>query len=261
MSLLHYTLVTGAAGGIGAATVLRLAQLGRRLVLVGRDQAQLEGIRSRALSAGSFDVAIELCQFEDPKSVAEFLDRQPAGRVIEELIHCAGTAVGSERLEKTEILDIRAMIEVNFTSLVMLTRHFIPAMIERKSGHIVVIGSAAGIWASSRFSIYGATKSALRAFHESLRIELLGHKVRFTLIEPGTVENGFALKRMKGNSSRANLIYQGFQPLSSENVAETVVWSLSQPKHVNIHEIVLSSVDQVGAAHTYRVRSEQAEET
>jgi len=251
MSELQWTLITGASSGIGAACARALAREGRAVWLAARRTDRLKQLCSEIEKNGgrarwsSLDVA-------DPESVRKFAaDNGPELRRIDVLVNNAGLAKGMGPIQEGTLSQWETMIQTNVLGLLRVTRLIVPHMVEKGSGHIVNIGSVAGRWAYTGGNVYSATKSAVAMISESLRIDLLGRGVRVTEIKPGMVETEFALVRL-GDAAKARAVYAGMTPLTAEDVAEAVVWSLSRPPHVNIQEIVLNPTDQASPSYISR---------
>jgi NADP-dependent 3-hydroxy acid dehydrogenase YdfG len=144
------------------------------------------------------------------------------------------------------------MIDTNVKGLLYITRALLPKMIARKSGHIVNIGSVAGRQVYPKGHVYNATKFAVRAITEALRLDVQGMGIRVTEIQPGMVDTEFSQVRFKGDKAKAQSVYTGLKPLSPEDVAEAIYWSLSQPKHVNVQELLIMPTDQASARDAFR---------
>ncbi|MBI2521849.1 MAG: SDR family NAD(P)-dependent oxidoreductase [Bdellovibrio sp.] len=244
------TLITGATSGIGLALARKLAQQGTELILTGRrgerlDKIKVELSKSTKIHTFTFDVSSR-------KAVEKFLNAgQELLPRVSALINNAGLACGADKLQEANIDDWETMIDTNMKGLLYMTRAIVPYMIKTNNGHIVNIGSAAGRWAYGGGSVYCATKFAVRAISESLRIDLLGTNIRVSNIEPGMLETEFSLVRF-GDSERAKKVYEGVSPLQPEDIADTILWALSRPPHVNIQEIVIFPTAQAAITNIYR---------
>ncbi len=248
-------LITGASSGIGLATAESLASRGCDLVITGRRQSLLEdlavkwskahGIRVTALS---FDVA-------DSAATIRALDSLGAkAETLSILVNNAGLAVGSAKVQDLDLTDVDTMIDTNVKGLLTVTRWCLPRFIARGEGHVVNVGSVAGRWVYPGGAVYCASKFAVRAISEGMRMDLLGTPVRVTNIEPGMVETGFSEVRFGGDKEKAKAVYKGMTPLRGEDIADTIVWCLERPAHVNIQELVIYPTDQacVGNAYVHR---------
>ena len=238
--------ITGASAGIGAATARALAAEGYELFLGARRLERLEALRQELAGA-----TVELAELDvtDPKSCESFASA--AGRP-DVLVNNAGLALGTERLVDARESDWRAMIETNLIGLMRLTRLFLPSMIAAKGGSLINVGSVAGLEPYAGGTAYGATKAGVKALSKALRHELLGTGVRVSLIEPGAVQTEFSLVRFSGDAARAEKVYQGFEPLTAEDVAETIAFVASRPPHVDIEELVLYPTAQASMTAFHR---------
>jgi NADP-dependent 3-hydroxy acid dehydrogenase YdfG len=234
--------ITGASSGIGAATALRLTQAGFRTVLGARRMDRLAEIAER-----TGGIAHEL-DVTDPESVATFtasLDR------VDVLVNNAGRAAGLDPL--AEIPDERVLVmwETNVLGLLRVTRSLLP-QIRASRGHIVNVGSIAGFEIYKGGGGYTASKHAVRAITRTLRLELLGSGVRVTEVAPGLVETEFAMVRHDGDRDAATRTYEGMTPLTGDDVADCIAWTVTRPPHVNVDEIVVRPVDQATVDHVHR---------
>lgn len=229
-------LITGATAGIGKACAEMLAKEGARLILTGRRASLLQEI------AASLSVPCHTLCFDvrDREAMQHALSSLPADFAdVDILINNAGLALGLEPADKTDFADWETMVETNILGLIAMTRHILPAMRERGRGHVINISSIAGTYPYFGGNVYGATKAFVTQFSLNLRADLLGSPIRVTNIEPGMVETEFSAVRFKGDDARASGVYANVQPLTADDIAETVRWSLMQPAHVNINRIEL----------------------
>lgn len=235
---MRWAVISGASSGIGWATAEQLAGAGWNLVLLARRKDRLEALKKKLkCEVQTFVLDVQ------SKAACEKLAGELKGVSVEALINNAGLAKGVARMQDAETADWDVMIDTNVKGLLYLTRALLPGMIERKKGHIVNVGSVAGRWVYPGGGVYCATKFAVRALSEGLRMDLLGTPVRVTNIEPGMVETEFSEVRL-GDAERAKAVYRGLKPLSAADIAESIVWSLSRPAHVNIQEMVIFPTDQ-----------------
>ena len=241
--------VTGASAGIGAATVRRLAAEGFTVVAgarrVDRLKGVIEGIDGRAME---LDVT-------DPASISFF-----AGAVeeVDVLVNNAGKALAMEKISELSDAHARAMWETNVLGVLGMTRELLPK-IEGSGGHIVNVGSTSSFETYPGGAGYTSTKHALRALTRTLRLELVGIPVRITEISPGLVQTEFASVRFGNDEQRAAKVYEGFVPLTAEDVADCIAWAVTRPPHVDIDEIVLRPVAQ--ATSTIVARGTSSEES
>ena len=235
--------VTGASSGIGEATARRLAADGFAVVVGARRLDRLERI------AAELDgVALPL-DVTDPASVASFASAVPRCDV---LVNNAGGALGLDPVEEADEEQWRWMYEANVLGVMRVTKAFLPALVASGNGHIVVMGSVAGLWAYPGGAGYTAAKHGARVVRETLRRELLGRPVRVTEIDPGMVETEFSLVRFGGDAARAARVYEGVDALTADDIADCVAWAVTRPSHVNIDQIVVMPRDQAGPEHVHR---------
>jgi len=167
------------------------------------------------------------------------------------LVNNAGLGRGAGPMYEGSIDDWEQMIDTNIKGLLYMTRLILPQMVKRNAGHVVNIGSVGGRWTLPGSVVYCATKFAVRAITDGLRMDLTGKKIRVTNIEPGMVKTEFSLVRAEGDKAKAEAVYEGFKPLQPEDIAEAVIWCLERPPHVNVQELVVFPTDQVGVGQMY----------
>ena len=227
--------ITGASAGIGAATAVRLAEEGFEVVLGAR---RLERVEKVAARCGGRALALDVT---DPASVDSFVAEIGPVQV---LVNNAGMARGLNPLAELSDEAARQMWETNVMGVLRMTRAVLPKMRSAGTGHIVNVGSTAGIETYPGGGGYTASKHALRAITETLRKELLGEPIRVTQVNPGLVETEFSLVRFDGDEERAKKPYEGMQPLTSEDIADCIAWAVTRPPHVDIDEIVVRPIAQ-----------------
>lgn len=229
-------LITGASSGIGMATAWNLAGEGCNLVINARRQDRLE--KFKKLVKGQFpNISISSIpgDLTDPGFARELA--REASRTAEIVLNNAGLARGADPVSKADPRDWKEMIDTNITAAFTLIHEVLPRLLERKSGHIINIGSLAGRVTYEGGSVYCATKYAVKAFTESLRQEICGTGVRLTLISPGMVESEFSIVRFHGDEKRADQVYSRMVPLTPSDIARHIIFALKEPAHVNIDEI------------------------
>ncbi len=181
-------------------------------------------------------------------AVAETLAALPeAWRAVDVLINNAGLSRGLDKLHEAETADWDEMIDTNVKGLLYVTRAVVPGMVERERGHVVNLGSTAGHMTYPGGAVYCATKAAEGALSEGLRQDLLGTPVRVTSVDPGMVETDFSRIRFRGDEARAAKVYANLTPLRPEDVADTILWAVSRPAHVNIDQVLMTSIDQANS--------------
>jgi NADP-dependent 3-hydroxy acid dehydrogenase YdfG len=241
-------LITGATAGIGYETALLLAQNNYNLILTGRRKERLESIKNQLeLTSGcqiltlNFDIRIKADTEAALNSIPE------EWRAIDLLVNNAGLAAGLAPVNSADVDDWEAMIDTNIKGLLYTTRIVSPWMVERRTGHIINITSIAGKESYPNGSVYCGTKHAVSAISKAMRIELMPFGIKVTTIAPGAVDTEFSLVRFRGDQERANQVYKGFTPLSGKDIAETILFVLSRPAHVNIDDLLIMPVDQASA--------------
>ena len=235
-------LVTGATAGFGAAIARLFVREGHRVVATGRRAERLDELRE-ALGDSLHPMAFDLRDRAAIEAIPEQLPEDFAA--IDVLVNNAGLALGLEPAHRTDIDDWDTMIDTNVKALARITRVLLPGMVERNRGHVVNIGSTAGEFPYPGGNVYGATKAFVYQFSLNLRADLLGTPVRVTNIEPGLCGGTeFSNVRFHGDDAKAEKIYEGTEPLTAEDVAETVYWVATRPPHVNINSIQLMPVCQ-----------------
>lgn len=238
-------LITGATAGIGAACARRYAADGARLVLTGRRAERLADIKRELEGTTKAKVHGIVLDVRDKAAVGEALSALPADfAAIDMLINNAGLALGLEPAHQVAITDWEGMVDTNVKGLLYVTRAILPGMVARDRGHIVNLGSVAGTYPYPGGNVYCGTKAFVHQFSLALRSDLLGTQIRVTCIEPGMVETEFAEVRLKGDKAKAKQIYAGMQPMTADDIADTIYWCTSRPAHVNINTLELMPVTQ-----------------
>jgi serine 3-dehydrogenase len=232
--------VTGATSGIGEACARRLARDGARLVLWARRLDRLEKLADALETEHGRHVHIARVDVRDLAAVRAAADAiLEAGDVPHALVNNAGLASGLDLLQDGDPDDWDAMIDTNIKGLLYVTRALLPAMIRAGRGHIVNIGSTAGHLTYQKGNVYAATKFAVRALTEGINLDVAGTPVRVSAVDPGFVETEFSLVRFHGDADRARKVYDGFKPLSPDDVADAIAYVLGLPDHVNVLDLVL----------------------
>ena len=235
----NIALITGASSGFGEATAKQLKQSGWQLVLVARRLDRLKALQKELGETVLECIALDV---RDREQVATLLE--PWNGKINLLINSAGLAVGLEPAWNADLDDWDAMVDTNIKGLTYVTRALLSGMVENKNGHVINIGSIAGSYAYPGGNAYGASKAFVERFSLNLRADLHGSSVRVTNIEPGLAETEFSNVRFKGDDDKADALYLGTEPLRPEDIAESIVWAASLPKHVNINRIEIMPTAQ-----------------
>ena len=237
--------VTGATSGIGKATATAFAQQGCRLLVCARRQDRLDALRQELTQAGATAVHTIVLDVQQRTAVEAALTSLSAEwSDIDVLVNNAGLSRGLSKVYEDDPQNWEEMIDTNVKGLLYVTRQIVPGMVARNQGHVINLGSTAGHLTYANGAVYCATKAAEKAISEGLKLDLMGTAVRVTSIDPGMVETEFSEVRFRGDADRAAKVYQNITPLQAEDVAEAVVWVASRPAHVNIHDILMTSIDQ-----------------
>jgi NADP-dependent 3-hydroxy acid dehydrogenase YdfG len=244
-------LVTGASSGIGKAVAELLAEQGVTLVLLARRRDKLIEL-SQVLHSKTSCYVCE-CDLANIDSISAAIDNIPQDfSNIDGLINCAGAALGLGTAQEADWSDWQAMININCMGLAYLTQRLLPRMVAKNKGHIINIGSIAGNYPYKGGNVYAASKAFVQQLTLNIKADLLGTAVRVSNIEPGMVaDSEFSLVRFKGNADKASAVYEGIEALSSVDIANTVLWVLTQPAHVNINTIELMSINQAPQRTAY----------
>jgi len=243
-------LITGATSGFGKACAEYFAGQGWKLILTGRRTDRLEALQHQLGDAVRQTIALDVRDREQVLTLLSGLSD------VDVLLNNAGLALGLEPSWDVDLDDWETMVDTNIKGLMYCTRAILPQLVKRNGGHIVNIGSTAGAWPYPGGNVYGGTKAFVQQFSRNLRADLIGTKVRVTLVAPGMAESEFSNVRFKGNDEQAAKVYQGTESLQAEDIAETVFWIVNRPAHVNINAIELMPVDQAwGAFAVHREES------
>lgn len=239
-------LITGATSGIGRATALAFAAQGIDLIICGRRKDALEELAEELGTR----VNIHTLKFDvrDKAEVAKSIENLPPDfNQIDILVNNAGNAHGLDPIHTGSLEDWDAMIDINVKGLLYVSNAVIPQMAERKSGHIINIGSIAGKEVYPNGNVYSASKHAVDAINKGMRIDLNGMGIRVGAINPGLVETGFSEVRFKGDMERAKSVYEGYKPLTPEDIADIILFMVTRPSHVNIADLLVLPTAQASS--------------
>ncbi|MCK5536127.1 MAG: SDR family NAD(P)-dependent oxidoreductase [Bacteroidales bacterium] len=235
--------ITGASAGIGEATAKLLAENGYNLILAARRKEKLEQLKSEIEKNTDAKVYCLNFDIQKRKDIEKAIKNLPEKwQQINILINNAGLGLGFDPVFAAEIEDWETMMDTNVKGLMSITHSLLPHLMNTQDAHIVNIGSTASKQVKKGSSVYSATKFAVEAFTKGLRIDLLKYDIRVTQINPGIVETEFALVKSKGNKTEADSAYKDYTPLKPIDVAEAILFAIERPKHVNINDILLTSV-------------------
>jgi len=248
----HIVLITGASAGIGEACAHAFAREGCRLILAARRLEKLQALASDLHAENGTDcLTIELDVRDREKVNETIAGLAPTWAEIDILINNAGLSRGLDKVQEALYTDWEDMIDTNVKGLLWVSRAVMPGLVSRDRGHVINIGSIAGRQVYPGGNVYCATKYAVRAITQGMRIDLLGTRVRCSSVDPGMVETEFSEVRFHGDTERAEKTYQTFPPLKAEDIADTVLFCSTRPPHVNIHDVLIMPQDQaaVYASH------------
>jgi len=245
--------ITGATAGIGKACAILFAEAGAKLLLAARRIDKLKIFAEELRNTNNIKVKEIMLDVRNSQDVTDTLSSLDAQwKQIEILVNNAGLARGFEKIYEGKIEDWNEMIDTNIKGLLFVTRQVLPQMVERKSGHIINIGSIAGHETYPSGNVYAATKFAVNALSKSIRMDVLDKGIRVSSIDPGMVETEFSLVRFSGDRKRAKSVYSGLTPLTAVDIAETVLFCANRPDNVNINEIILTPLSQASTVHFHR---------
>ena len=244
-------LITGATSGIGKATAYFLAQSGMRLIICGRRENRLEAIKSELSKLT--DVHTLTFDVRDKTDCFEAIERLPNNfQTIDVLINNAGNAHGLDPINTGSIDDWDAMMDINVKGLLYVSKAVIPGMVKRQKGHIINIGSSAGKEVYPKGNVYCASKHAVLAITEGMRIDLNPYGIKVAAVNPGLVETEFSKVRFKGDAVADN-VYKGYKALQAEDIAEIIAFIISRPAHVNIADLLVFPTAQANSTTVKKV--------
>ncbi|THU31989.1 SDR family NAD(P)-dependent oxidoreductase [Niastella caeni] len=241
-------LITGATSGFGKAMAEKFASHNNNVIITGRRADRLEALAKDLIATYKVQVHSLVFDVRDRKAVFSAIEQlPPAFKKIDILINNAGLALGRDYFEDAETEDWEIMLDTNVKGVMYVTKAVLPGMIERKQGHIINMGSIAGKEVYEKGNGYCASKYALDALSQSMRVDLVRHKIKVTAIHPGAAETEFSMVRFKGNTAAADKMYEGYQPLSAADVADVVYYTATLPAHVCINDLVLTCLAQANS--------------
>ena len=233
-------LITGASSGIGEGCARKFASQGARLILNSRSTDKLTALAEELkekYDAECYVMPFDVCNREAAAAALNALPQE--WRSIDVLINNAGLAIGVDKEHEGSLNEWDVMIDTNIKALLSMTRLVVPGMVERGKGHIINIGSIAGDAAYPGGSVYCATKAAVKALSDGLRIDLVDTPLRVTNIKPGLVETNFSVVRFRGDKEKADNVYRGIKPLNGDDIAEVAYFAASAPEHMQVAEILV----------------------
>lgn len=247
--MVKIALITGATSGIGEACAHLFAQQGYHLILLGRREHLLEKIAHHLADKYAIEVKKIQADVTDKENINYVLETLPANwKNIDVLINNAGLSQGLDPIDKGDTDDWDRMIDTNIKGLLYVSKVVSTWMVAAKKGHIINIGSIAGKEVYANGNVYCATKHAVDALNKAMRIDLLPHGIKVTGINPGAVETEFSIVRFKGDEGRAKKVYDGFDPLVAQDIAEAIWFAVSRPAHVNINDMLIMPTAQANGS-------------
>ncbi|MBP3331688.1 MAG: SDR family NAD(P)-dependent oxidoreductase [Tidjanibacter sp.] len=243
-------LITGATSGIGEATARVFAEEKYNVIITGRRSERLKALKAELEREFGIRVHILCFDIRDRSSCEAAVETlSEEFKEIDVLVNNAGLALGRDLFHECDTNDWNIMIDTNIKGLLYISRVVANMMIRQGRGHIVNIGSIAGMEPYQGGNVYCASKHAVHGLTECMRIDLLGHGIRVTEICPGMVETEFSVVRFKGNQQKADEVYAGLEPLHGEDIAEAIIWAVSLPEHVNINQITITPTAQANSLY------------
>ena len=242
--------ITGATAGFGKAIAFKFAEHGYNVILNGRREDRLRAIEQTLTEQFGAQVLSLAFDIRNRQAVEQSINSLPHDwKKIDVLVNNAGLAAGLSLIQDGQIDDWELMIDTNLKGLLYVSRAIMPLMVNQKSGHIINISSIAGKEAYQKGNVYCATKFAVDALTKSMRIDLLEHGIKVTSIDPGAAETEFSLVRYKGDPERAKKVYEGYEPLKAEDIADIAFFAATRPKHVVLNDIVVTPLAQANTAY------------
>ncbi|HEM4050761.1 TPA: SDR family NAD(P)-dependent oxidoreductase [Streptococcus suis] len=238
-------MITGASSGIGKAMAYTFAEYGDNVIITGRRKDKLDEIKSDL--ERTFNVQVHVYNFDitDIESVISNCQKilQDLG-TVHILINNAGLALGLDKFQDYDLTDMMTMVDTNIKGLLTVTRQILPQMVEMNEGHIINIGSTAGIYAYAGAAVYAATKSAVKFLSDGIRIDTIEKNIKVTTLQPGIVETDFSQVRFHGDVEKAKAVYQGIEALQAEDIASCALFVANQPRHVQISDMTIMATQQ-----------------
>ena len=246
-------MITGASSGIGKAIAYAFAKNGDNVVITGRRKEQLETIKKDLETSYSINVTLAVFDVTNVEEVIEQCQQiMKEVRQVDVLVNNAGLALGLDKFQEYDLADMLTMIDTNVRGLLTVTRQILPQMVENNNGHIINIGSTAGIYAYAGAAVYAATKSAVKVLSDGIRIDTIDKNIKVTTLQPGIVETDFSQVRFHGDKERAATVYQGIDALQAEDIANCTIFIANQPAHVQISDMTIMATKQATGFTIYR---------
>lgn len=250
-------MITGATSGFGKAIAINLSKYHYNLILTGRSMEKLQPVMeaiSRISNSKTFPLIMDVRNFEECKTAINTLPEEFLQ--IDVLVNNAGLALEMKTIDQGNLEDWNQMIDTNIKGILHVTRLVSPGMLMRRSGHIINIGSISSHEIYKGGNVYCATKHAVLALTQGMRTDFLAHNIRVTQVSPGAAETNFSITRFHGDQERADKVYEGFTPLSAEDVAEVVEFAITRPAHVCLDEIIMTASAQFNGVIERKMKKE-----
>lgn len=245
-------LITGATAGIGEACARLFAQQNYDLILTGRRTERLDALAKQLVSEFEIRVNTLTMDVRNKEEVEKLESLSEDWKKVDVLINNAGLSQGMDPINAGNTTDWEVMIDTNIKGLLYVTKVVSNWMIQNGSGHIINLGSIAGKETYLNGNVYCATKHAVDSLNKAMRIDLLPHKIKVTAIHPGAVDTEFSEVRFKGDKDRAKKVYEGYEPLHAQDIAETIWFAASRPAHVNINDMLVMPTAQASTSHIFK---------
>src|ERR1700722_12142921 len=245
--------ITGASSGIGRSTAIAFAREGSRLLVCARGLDALQELRQTLTSAGAVAVHTFQLDVQNRVEVEAAIANLPADwQDIDVLVNNAGLSRGLAKIYEDDPQNSEEMIDTTVKMLLYVTGSVVPGMVTRGRRHVINLGSTASYITYANGAVYCASKAAEKSISEGLKIDLMGTAVRVTSVDAGMVETNFSKVRFRGDEGRAAKVYENITPLQPEDIADAIVWAATRPAHVNIHTVVMTTIDQANSTVFHR---------
>lgn len=245
--------ISGASSGIGEASARRFAAEGAVLLLCARKMTKLDTLKAQLEKDCDARIYTYELDVRDKNAIDEVFDSIPEElRNIDILINNAGLALGLDKVQESSLEDFDTVIDTNIKGLLYLTRKVVPTMVKNQKGHVINMGSLAGVAAYPGGAVYCASKAAVKFISDGLRMDIVDTPIRVTNIQPGMVETNFSVIRFHGDKDKADNVYRGIKPLTAEDIADIVIYAASVPEHVQICEVTVTATHQATGGVVYK---------
>lgn len=245
--------ITGATSGFGKACAEKFAANGYHLIINGRREERLNELKTTLEKNSSIQVIVRAFDVRDQQAVFDAVSSLPvAWQAIDVLVNNAGLALGRDYFDEASLDDWNTMVDTNVKGFMYVAKAVSQLMAARKQGHIINMGSVAGKQVYEKGNVYCATKHAVEAMNQAMRIDLLRHNIKVTAIHPGAAETEFSTVRFKGDESTAKSVYTGIKPLTAEDVADVIFYCTTLPPHVCINDLVITCTQQADGIYMFR---------